>query len=111
MTYRVLLTDRAIHDLEQACAWYMERSPKNAVRWYHGFIDAINGLEANPERCPIAPEAHKLSLEVRQLLYGRELSYCALFLVRAETVIVLHIRHASRRNASPDELAEPETQS
>src|SRR3990170_2083651 len=108
MTYRVVLTDRAAKDLDEAYQWCAERAPEAATRWYNGFLDALNSLGSNPERCPIAAESRKLSIEIRQLLYGRRRSYRVLFLVREQTVVVLHVRHTARREASPEDLLKPE---
>jgi plasmid stabilization system protein ParE len=104
MTYQVLITQRAARDLDEAYRWCAERAPEAAVRWYNGFLDALYSLAANPERCQLAPETRKLSANVRQLLYGRRRSYRALFLVREHTVVVLHIRHTARREATLDEI-------
>jgi plasmid stabilization system protein ParE len=104
MIYQIALTDRAAGDLETAYCWYAEQAPESAVRWYNGFLDALNKLAANPERCGIAPESKKLHTEIRQLLYGRQRSYRALFIIREQTVIVLHVRHTARREALPEEL-------
>ena len=109
MTYQVVLTDRAARDLDEAYRWCAERAPEAAVGWYNGFIDALNSLVSNPERCPVAAEGRKLSIEIRQLLYGRRRSYRALFLVREQTVVVLHIRHTARCEANPEDLLQPET--
>jgi plasmid stabilization system protein ParE len=108
MTHQVILTDRAARDLEEAYRWYAEQGPESAVRWYNGFLDALNSLADSPERCPVAAETRKLSFEIRQLLYGRRRSYRALFLVREHTVVILHIRHTSRREADRGDLIEPE---
>jgi len=104
MTHQVLLGDRAAKDLEDAYCWYAKRSAENAARWYNGFLDAIQTLASHPERCPRAPESHKFPMEVRQLLYGRRRSWRALFTIREETVVVLHIRHTARRDLGPDDL-------
>ena len=104
MTYPVLITRRAAADLEEAYRWYAERSPQRAVGWYNGFLDALDRLATNPQRCPLAPEDSKFPIEVRQLLYGRRRSYRALFTVRPDAVVVLHIRHTARRELRPDEL-------
>jgi len=109
MTYRVVVTDRAARDLDEAYRWCAEQAPEAAVGWYNGFLDALNSLAGNPERCPVAAEARKLSVEIRQLLYGRRRSYRALFLVREQTVVVLHIRHTARRAAAPEDLLPFET--
>jgi toxin ParE1/3/4 len=108
MTHQVVLTDRAAKDLDEAYQWYAERVPETAANWYNGFIEALHGLADNPDRCPLAAESRKLALEIRQLLYGRQRSYRALFLVQKQTVIVLHIRHTARREASRKEVFDAE---
>ena len=109
MTYQVVLTNRAARDLDEAYQWYAEQAPEAAAGWYNGFLDALNSLAGNPERCPVAVEARKVSVQIRQLLYGRRRTYRALFLVREQTVVVLHIRHTARREAGPEDLLQPET--
>jgi plasmid stabilization system protein ParE len=104
MLFKIVITDRAAQDLDQAYRWYAEHAPEAAARWYNGFLNALDKLATNPERCPIAPESKKLHAEIRQLLYGRQRSYRALFIIREQTVIVLHIRHTARREASPENL-------
>ena len=37
-------------------------------------------------------------------LYGRRRSYRAMFLMREQTVVVLHIRHTARREANLEDL-------
>jgi plasmid stabilization system protein ParE len=104
MTYHVVLTNRAARDLDEAYKWYAQKAPDAAVQWYNGFMDALGTLASNPERCPLAAEARKLSLEIRQFLHGRQRSYRALFLMKEQTVVVLHIRHTARREAAPEDL-------
>jgi plasmid stabilization system protein ParE len=104
MIYKVVLTDRAARDIDQAYCWYADHAPEAAARWYNGFLDALDKLAINPERCPIASESGKLHTEIRQLLYGKQRSYRALFIIREQTVIVLHIRHTARRESLPEEL-------
>ncbi len=104
MTYQVLLTDRATRDLDEVYQWCAERAPETAVGWYNGFLDALGSLANNPERCSMAAEASKLSVEVRQLLYGRKHSYRALFLIHEQFVVVLHIHHSARREAGVEDL-------
>jgi plasmid stabilization system protein ParE len=106
MTFQVVLTDRAARDLDEAYRWYAERAPQAAVDWYNGFLNALDSLSMNPERCSYALERDKVPVEIRQLLYGRQRSYRAIYLIRAQTVVVLHIRHTARRDASREELFE-----
>ena len=104
MIYQVVITDRAARDLEDGYLWYREHAPEAAIRWYNGFLDTLDKLASIPKRCPIAPESGKLDYEIRQLLYGRHRSYRALFTIREQTVIVLHICHTARREASPEKF-------
>ncbi|HRQ74212.1 MAG TPA: hypothetical protein PLU35_14400 [Phycisphaerales bacterium] len=50
----------------------------------------------------LAPEGGALGVEVRQLVRA---GYRALFIVRGRSVIVLHVRHASRGEAEASDLA------
>ena len=104
MTYRIVLTERATHDLDEAYQWYAERIPGAASRWYNGLLNAIRNLSHDPLRCPVAAESKKLPMEIRQLVYGPQRSYRALFVVQKQTVIVLHIRHTARQDARIDEI-------
>lgn len=103
-SYQILFTERAYRDLDDAYQWIAERAPEAAVRWYHGFIDALLSLKEFPERCQLAPENPRLPGEIRQLLYGKQHSYRALFTIRGGQVVIQHIRHAARDAAQPDDL-------
>jgi plasmid stabilization system protein ParE len=104
MIHQVVLTERAARYLEEAYLWIADRAPGNAARWYNGFPDALESLATNPERCSLASENQKFPVEIRQLLFGRNRSYRALFTIRHETVVILHIRHAARRDVTPEDL-------
>jgi len=56
--YRVEVTARAEADIEEAYAWYAERSPEGAARWDGELSRAINTLE----RFPSAAPSHSSSL-------------------------------------------------
>jgi plasmid stabilization system protein ParE len=92
MAYLVVLTDRAARDLDDAYRWYAERASQAAALWYNGFLDTLDSLSTNPERCAVASERRKLSFEIRQLLYGRQHSYRAIFLIR-EPFFTFATRH------------------
>lgn len=102
--YKVLFTDRAFRDLDEAYQWIADRSPETAIRWYNGFVDALLSLQEFPERCQLAPETPKLAGEVRQFLHGKRHSYRALFTIHGNQVVVHHIRHSARDAVEPDDL-------
>ncbi|MBK8181356.1 MAG: type II toxin-antitoxin system RelE/ParE family toxin [Planctomycetes bacterium] len=106
MSWQVRTTRRAERDILSIHRWILEveRRPAEARRWLDGARQAIRSLGEHPARCPLAPEAQQHRVEVRQLLFH---SHRMLFLVRAEQVLILHVRHASRRPATRAELGEP----
>lgn len=107
MTYRVLLNDRAEQQLESAYRWWLDnRSPEQAARWYNGFLDSLQSLRENPERCGEAHESVKFLLAVRELLYrhGNSVTHRALFTVREDVVFVFSVRHVAQHDVSPDDL-------
>ena len=107
MIYRVLLTEQAHHDLQQACHWWAEnRSLEQADQWYSGFAEAIHSLAENPGRCSLAQENKAFADELRQLNYGlgRRPTHRAVFTTRPDMVLVLRIRHLARKHLSFGDL-------
>jgi plasmid stabilization system protein ParE len=104
MSKQVVISDRAARDLEEAYLWIAKQAAQPAVRWYNVSLDALSTLSSCPERCSLAAGNRKSPAEIRQLLYGRRGSNRALFTIQHQTVVVLHIRHTARRDASPEEL-------
>lgn len=103
MKYRVEFSDQARADLSNIFAWIAADSPEYAVRWVATLEAASQSLEVSPERCPVAPEDIEFEdVEIRHLVVRR---FRVLFTVTGQTVIVLHVRHGSRRTAARDELA------
>lgn len=102
MKYRVKVTRRAEDELFEIAAWIALDSPLEASRWLDRMQAALERLAEYPERCPLAPEGERdLRRDIRHLLVG---DYRALFALRAGSVQVLLIRHASRIPASSEDL-------
>jgi len=115
MAYRVDISLSALQDAEDAYLWIMRRAPSKAGAWYEGLLKAIDGLEQNPTRCPMAPESEDIGILIRQRLYGKKKGvYRILFAVgyddeaREDVVRILRIRHSARLKATPEELMEGE---
>jgi plasmid stabilization system protein ParE len=111
MAYRVEVTPRAIADADAAAKYLRQHAPVQAPAWFSGLIEAILSLEDLPRRCPLAPEAEGLAVEVRQLLYGRRAGqYRILFRIFDELdpprVRIVAIRHCARAGLTPEEFAE-----
>lgn len=67
------------------------------MEWHDGILDAILTLKQNPARCPVARESSHTKEETRVLLYGnKQHAYRIFFTLRAQTVVVMSVRHAAR---------------
>lgn len=84
MSFHVVLSDRAWEELDAAYRRYAERSPEAAVRWYNGFLDAMDSLKTSPTRHEFARENKAFPVELRQLLYGKKHNWRAIFTIRGE---------------------------
>lgn len=99
MVFRVKVTPKAHRDLDAILARLIaEHAGETGLRWFRHLQDAVHSLSKLPDRCPLAIENKAFPFEVRQLLYGRKPHvYRILFTITADTVVILHIRHARRR--------------
>jgi plasmid stabilization system protein ParE len=106
MKYDVALTDEAKHNVRAAVAWYAERSPSAADRWYEGLQNAIDSLAIDPYRCPLADENQRAPVELRQLNCGsgRKFTHRIIFAIRPSTVVVYAVRHVAQQEWRPDDL-------
>jgi toxin ParE1/3/4 len=107
MTYRVVISQRATDDLRSYYVLAAEHAPGAALQWLNRFEIALASLSSNPERCPLAPEDNLIDTTVRQLFFGKRAGrFRALFTVRGQDVLVLHIRRGTMDKASAAELTE-----
>ncbi len=107
MKYTVRVTVSAQKDADAAYLWLAERTI-HAVRWLDGLEKAIEDLSDLPTRWPLARESREFDEPVRQLLYGKSPHvYRVLFVVRADVVHVLHVRHGARQAMKGSEVVFP----
>ncbi|MCH8922817.1 MAG: type II toxin-antitoxin system RelE/ParE family toxin [Planctomycetes bacterium] len=108
MNYRVVLADRALEDIDRNARWWAKhRSGDQAIRWYEGILAAIDSLDENPQRWPVARENENFPYELRELHFGAgsHPTHRALFTIRDDrSVVVLSVRHAAQKDVTPDEL-------
>ena len=71
MIYQVRLQPAAVEDLDGAYRYAAQNAPAPAARWLQRFQTALQTLEHNPERCPLAPENAKSRRILRQYLFGK----------------------------------------
>jgi plasmid stabilization system protein ParE len=100
MAFRVRTSPKSKRDAREILSWlHAEHAGETGLRWFEGLQIAILSLQDMPERCPLAPENPSVPFEMRQLLYGsRRHRYRILFTIRAEEVIILHIRRPGQQS-------------
>ena len=97
MNCHVNIMAKAQGDVLEICGWLSQFSPEAAADWHAAIIERIQTLEENPLRCPLAREAGKLGIELRELTFGkRRGTFRILFTIDANNVNVLRIRRATR---------------
>jgi len=111
MTYRVILQRFAVQDLGDAFAWVARRAPATAARWLDRFQDFLQQLDTNAPLCTRARESRKVSLDLRETLYGRRPNvFRVIFVIDGHTVRVLRIRRGQRRSLTIEEINEASEQ-
>jgi plasmid stabilization system protein ParE len=107
MSLPVIFQPEAEEQLVSSALWWAERrSGEQAERWYAAFLDAIETLSDNPERCPLAHENAAFPYELRELHFGigSRPTHRALFTIRSDAVVVLSVRHAAQQDVTPEDF-------
>ena len=101
MEFRVDFTPRAQQDLDKIYDWVVGNAPITGQRWFDRFENSILSLSNFPKRCPVEPKLSSPRQTIRKLVFGTtRYKYHVYFTIRDEVVMVLHIRHGSRRSAA-----------
>jgi plasmid stabilization system protein ParE len=97
MNYQIEILPQALSEIEDSFRWLADHiNATTAEPWYEDLLNAIRSLESFPNRCTLAPEAKEFQQEIRQLLIGKAKNYRVLFIVQADRVFILHVRHSRR---------------
>jgi plasmid stabilization system protein ParE len=109
MTYRINTTRQAAADRDRCFDYIAERSPDGALRWLEAHETKAASLLENPLR-GLAPENpdHEEEICQRHFKTRHGLQYRLLYLVRDETMNILHVRGAGQDLMTPEELGRPE---
>ncbi|MBE9115275.1 type II toxin-antitoxin system RelE/ParE family toxin [Lusitaniella coriacea LEGE 07157] len=108
MKYHIEISSMAEGEADSAFQWLSQvNSPKRAIQWYSGLLQAIESLSQMLKRCALARENQCFSQEIRQFLYGKgHNAYRILFTIlegqEVSTVRILHIRHGSQQTLGED---------
>jgi plasmid stabilization system protein ParE len=107
MAYKVIIQERAERDIWDAFNYIYERAPDAAVPWYRRLKSDIQGLTDMPTRCVAIPDSEKLSMDLRQLIFGKRSGrYRIVFRIieGQREVHVLTVRHGARKPLEPQDI-------
>lgn len=105
MSFEVEYAPNAIRELEDIYLWIKARAPLSADRWREDLISKVESLSEDPHRHRPAPESRKFSCDIRQLLFRKRRSqFRVVFTITAKRVIILTVRHHSRRPLDEGDL-------
>lgn len=93
MRWRIELRPQAIADLDDAAAWYEERSAGLGRDFVREIGAAISGLAL----APLTPRLRHRSAGIRWV-YPKRFPYRIIYRVEAERIVVFAILHAARRD-------------
>jgi len=94
----VVFAPRALRDLTEIDAYLNDRSPSGALRVLAAIKSSIEALEAFPEIGRIVDELQHRRLPVFHF------PYVMFYRIVGNDILILHIRHTSRRPIDPAEL-------
>lgn len=110
MTFAVRILRAAERDCTEILEYIAARSKMGAEAWAGAFDNALSYLEENADTCPLAAENEHVEFEVREVLFKtrRGLIYRALFTLRDDTAVILHIRGPGQDFFANTEIRDPD---
>lgn len=106
MTYSVQLTANAQRNLREILSYLKEHSPSGAAAWYRRWLDVLDSLETVAGGCGPTAESPGHDVDLRQINFKtrRGLPYRAIFTLRDDECLILHVRGPGQDLVSPDEM-------
>ncbi len=108
MNRNVQILPRAKRQLYDAALWWADhRSLAEASRWLEGIESAIQSLEQDAQRFPLASESAAFDFPLHQMNFGLSghPTHRVLFFIGDDRVLVYAIRHLAQAELTPDDLA------
>ena len=103
MAFRVILTDPALAEVEEAADYIWDESPVNARRWLTEFWQAVETLRNMPSRHALIPEAETIGIPYRSLPHH---SHRIIYRIVEEQAVVYIVRvyHSARKPLGKEDL-------
>ena len=101
MSFRIVISDRALGDLQDIRDYIARHSPTNAAKFLERLLTELNVIEATPEAFALAPEDNLVPYALRQFVVK---PYRIPYRVEGKRVQILHVRHGARLPVQPEDL-------
>ena len=101
MSSRVVISQRALDDLEEIRDYIAKHSPRNAAKFLEKLLAEFDVIADSPESYATAPENDLVPYTLRQFVVK---PYRILYRVDAGRVEILHVRHGARLPARAVDL-------
>lgn len=108
MTFGFEITARAKADRTTCFDYIARRSPEGALAWLSAFESAVEALLIQP-RYGEAPESRGHDETIRQKIFKTKygLPYRLLYIIRGETIYIIHVRGPGQDLMNPDDVEVP----
>lgn len=90
MTFRIEFLEEADQELDDAIAWYANRSSKAPIAFSQRLLMALDWIGQHPELCPITFDGCRY----RKI---QKFPYLVIFEQRGQRIVVIAIAHGKRR--------------
>lgn len=110
MSFQVSLSDNARENVDAILTWIGQRSPQGAATWADRWDEVLESIAEFADSCSRAPESDYHNDDIRHKVFKtrRGKPYRALFVIRGDNVIVIHVRGPGQDLVPENELDIPE---
>lgn len=110
MRFEVVQTRRARADVATIARWLNQRLGPGPDAWYRQWVLATKRLGQSADQFGTAPESDSCPEKILQLQFKtrRGRFFRVLFVIRGDTVYILHVMGAGQDLLSPEEIVLPE---
>ncbi len=109
MRYSVYLTANAQRNVRAILRHLKRQSPMGAASWLRRWTETLTVLEVTAGSCSVAPESDDHPATIRQVIFKTRsgLPYRAVFTIRDEKCLILHVRGPGQSLIPPDDMRFP----
>ena len=106
MRYAVFLTSNAQRNVRGILSYIKQSSRRGAETWRRRWMEVLDLLRTTAGGCSLAAESADHDIELRQIVFKTRhgLPYRAVFLVRNDECLILHVRGPGQDLIPPDEI-------